>query len=179
VLSILYPHDDYTAADIAMRVRALAAGENRRVQVMGGGRYATSQKRENQIDRTQAALLIARIGYIVDEEVVQSVLSLRARRRRVVCLLPQSFTPDLFDPGAVERYVYEPNDPRTLGRITLQFSTELATSKSSRLVDRLLVASVLWTCGILAIEGQTSKAERNVSSGRKIMDLKSYERRMD
>ncbi len=163
MLSILYPQGDYAAADVAVRVQALAAGENQTIQVIAKHFGRNSDQVDKQLNQTTAALFIACDQLDLDENSRKELAILQQKPCKIICVVPQNFV--FPDDKNLERYTYTQGDTDSFAETVQKFVDELKQSRkmpvpSTQKSDSgasLLIAGGLLVAGIIFLANLNKK----------------------
>ncbi len=154
MLTILYPKEDYAAADVAVRVQALAAGENQTIQVITKHFRRNQEQVDQQLNQTTAALFIACDRLELDESSQQELTELRDKNCKIICVVPENFVG--LPNNQLERYTYTQGDIGSFAETVQKFVDELKhaqyTPVPAQKTDNgatLLIAGGLLVAGII------------------------------
>ncbi len=161
MLSILYPKEDYTAADVAVRVQALAAGEGQKIQVVPKHFGRNPQQVEKQLKQTAAALFIACDKLKLDADSKQELAVLQEKKRKIICVVPQRFAGLPKDDADLERHAYTRGNAKSFTDTVQSFVKKLETSQPAKKRGdkdaQLLIAGGLLVAGIILLAGLNKK----------------------
>lgn len=155
MLTIFYPKEDYTAADVAVRVQALAAGENQTVQVITKHIRRNQKQVTQQLRQTTAALFIACDRLELDEKSQQELADLQYKNCKIICVVPQDFV-ELPKSPNIERYTYTQGDTGSFAETVQKFVDKLKHAQQRAAPEQksdngaaLLIAGGLLVAGII------------------------------
>ncbi|SEH08202.1 hypothetical protein [Candidatus Venteria ishoeyi] len=158
MLTIFYPKDDFTAADIAVRVQALAAGEGQSIQVLAKHFGRNEEQISQQLQQTQAALFIACDALIIDEKSKFEMQTLIQKGIKPVCLIPPDFKGLL---SATESIHYTKGNLDNLAVMAQNFAKRLQPVQDRQPPQnddmKLLIAGGLLIAGIILFSSMNKK----------------------
>lgn len=156
MLSILYPKEDYTAADVAIRVQALAAGEDHKLYVVPRHFGRQQEQVQKNLHKTTAALLIACDQTRLDESCKQEIDFLIEKKKRIIGVVPANF--ELL-PVGIEIYNYTQGNAKSFADTVQHFVDQLkqAPSGKKNQETNLLVVGGLLIAGIILLSNLNKK----------------------
>ena len=169
MLSILYPKEDYTAADVAVRVQALAAGEGQKIQVIAKHFGRNPLEVEKQLKRTKIALFIACDQVKLDDNSQQELDILLKKHCKIICIVPQKFESLPENEDNIEKYTYTQGDARSFADTAQNFVKKLKDFQISSPPAKknndisLLIAGGLLVAGIIFLVNLNKKSGEEIS----------------
>jgi hypothetical protein len=156
MLSILYPKEDYTAADVAIRVQALAAGEGHKLHVVPRHFGRQEEQAQKNLHKTTAGLLIACDKARLDETSKKDIGFLIEKKKRIIAVVPANFEPL---PESIETYRYTQGSAKSFADTVQHFVEQLKqapTGKKNQETNLLVVGGLL-IAGIILLSNLTKK----------------------
>lgn len=156
MLTLLYPENDRNAADVAIRVQALAAGEGQKIQVIL--KKTDNKKKQTQIKKTTTAILIAYDQLALDQDTAQFIDKLLEQNCKIFCFLPKGFAGVKSNDPLLNLYPYQKGEFKNLvdtihnfvGKIQINSENVNQQSKLDK-ETKLLIAGALTIAGIITL----------------------------
>lgn len=119
MIAFLYPKEDWTAADIALKVQAVAASQD--IEVYSVPKF--QQNRKDQIfmklSKISQAMFLARDVKVIDTDTQEHLKFLQQKRKPVYFILPKGMENEAKALGFSENIkTYDPEDKMAIIRIT-------------------------------------------------------------
>ncbi len=86
--TIIYPFQDFYAADIAVKVQALAAGQNKKISVIPKHYGRLQNNVDKMLNDTELVLFLAHDVYNIDENTQYELEELIRQKKDVIAIIP-------------------------------------------------------------------------------------------
>lgn len=131
MISIIYPKDDFDAANVAVKVQALAQSRNQKVYVVPKHYGRNQTEIEKNLKKTSVLLFIAQSASEIDQSTIDEINILISKNKKVVGFLPD----DLTIPNKLESSIilkkYHKGDTSELRNIVLEYLSEIQKNQNS------------------------------------------------
>lgn len=151
MIILLYPEKDYTSADIAIKVQALAAGQNKAKNIYVIPKHYGRNENEIQkkMDKAKEVLLLAYDKLKLDDGTTKELDYLLDRGVKVHAIVPSEA--ELPNTPLIERYNYAHKDRKAftetintmVGYLSKQAAEELRDSTHKKTTELMVVAMAL------------------------------------
>ena len=104
MLTILYPKEDYTSADIALRVQALAQSQNQKVYTVPKHYGRNSEAVFAKLSKSSAVLFIVHDQEQIDQDTQAELEFLLQKGKTIHAIVPESLK---ILPEAIKKHTYQ------------------------------------------------------------------------
>lgn len=138
-ITIIYPKEDYEAANVAIKVQALAQSSNQRVYVVPKHFGKNKTEVQKNLDKTSVALFISQSVDKIDNSTLEELKYLKSKDKKIIGFLPEGVT----IPPKLEQYIgpqrYHNGDANSLRNTILKYLTEVKNNGNKENQNALLV----------------------------------------
>ena len=149
MLTIIYPENDYTSADIAIRVQALAQGQGQKVYVVPKHLGRNKENISKNLKKTDTVLFIAYDKTQIDTSTIEELSWLTKNNKLIHAIIPDNMVMDLGQ--NLRTYTYSQNSQSDLAVGISKFVGQLQSEQVKKATknDNILVLVGLLVLSIL------------------------------
>ncbi len=129
MITIIYPFKDYTSADIAIKLQALASGENQKIYVVPKHFGRIEERVYKELDKTDVALLIVFDEKQLDQMTIDELQYLKSKKVPIFAFMPNYLT---INDEQITSYKYKPFDKNDILKKLYDFISNLSKEKKSK-----------------------------------------------
>lgn len=106
MITILYPKDDFDAANVAVKVQALAQSRNQKIYVVPKHYGRNRTEVQESLKKSSIALLIAQAANEIDQDTLDELKALIDYKKKVIGFIPDelSLTKSMENSITLEKY---------------------------------------------------------------------------
>lgn len=131
-ITIIYPKEDYEAANVAVKVQALAQSRNQRIYVVPKHYGKNKTEIQKNLEKTTVALFISQSSGNIDSSTLEELKFLKTQRKEIIGFLPDG----VVIPKNLEKYIslqrYHSGDANSLRNTILKYLTQVKPDKENQ-----------------------------------------------
>ena len=130
MITLLYTKDDYVAAEMALKIQAIGAGQGQKFYTVPKHYGRKDEQVYKNLDKSNIALLIAYENHQIDEQTAEEIRHLDSKNKKIVAIVPHDFQ-GLFLSKNIEPYKYTRTDQNSLLLAIQQYVNQLKQQPQS------------------------------------------------
>lgn len=143
-ITIIYPREDYDAANVAIKVQALAQSKNQRVYVVPKHHGRNKSEIERKLGETNVALFISQSDSEIDQPTIDELKYLKSKDKRIIGFLPDNIQL----PRQLEQYIslkrYHKGDTVSLRTTIIDYLSEIQKNTENQNATLIVVGLILF-----------------------------------
>jgi hypothetical protein len=145
MLTILYPENDYTSADIAIRTQALAQGQGQKIYVVPKHYGRNEGNVFKNLSKTDAVLFISYDKIKLDENTEKEIDYLLQNGKKIHAIIPEAMSQSHLPVSKVNIYSYAQSNKINFSQAIEDFivKSKVPKEKKSKSNDLLMLVGVL------------------------------------
>jgi hypothetical protein len=129
MISILYPKDDYTSADIAIKIQALAQNQPGTIFIVPKHFGRNDINVQKNLLGSSSAMLLLHDKRSLDVDTKKEIELLVKNKKKVFCIAPKQSKPYLKLPPVITPHFFDPSKPGDFLATVQRISGELKDQK--------------------------------------------------